>query len=142
KAPLTPNSRFFGQISWSPRSDAFVISATVPVETRKITLLESSPQDQLQPKSREIDYAKPGDPLPQPVPVLFRLVKDHFEACQIDQALCSNQFVTENIHRYRWAADGHEFYFDYNQRGHQCYRILAVETSSGRVRTVIEETSP
>ncbi len=141
KAGLMPDSRFFGPISWSPQSEAFVVSAAVPVTTRKITILESSPQDQLQPKSREIDYAKPGDPLPQPQPILFRLAGEHFESSLIDSALFPNQYITQHFHRYRWSPDGREFYLDYNQRGHQCYRILAVDADTGTVRTVLEETS-
>src|SRR5690606_31907728 len=40
-----------------------------------------------------------------------------------------------------WARDGSEFYFDYNQRGHQLYRILAANASNGTVRIVVEERS-
>ena len=33
------------------------------------------------------------------------------------------------------------FTFEYNQRGHQVYRVIEVDAASGKTRTVIEETS-
>ena len=38
-----------------------------------------------------------------------------------------------------WRKDSRAFTFEYNQRGHQVYRVLVVEAASGHVRPVIEE---
>ena len=37
--------------------------------------------------------------------------------------------------------DGREFYFDFNERGHQRYQILAVDVQTAKLRSVVEETS-
>ena len=141
-AALQAGARYFGEIRWNRQSDAFVISATVPVQRRQVSIVETSPQDQVEPKTIQFDYVKPGDPLPQPAPVLFHLVDGQFQQQEIENTLFPNQFTSGNTQDYRWSEDGREFYFDYNQRGHQCYRILAVNANTGAVRSIVEETSP
>ena len=32
-----------------------------------------------------------------------------------------------------WAKDGHGFTFEYNQRGHQVYRVLEADAQTGKV---------
>jgi len=140
-APAEKEAEFHGDIEWSPRSDAFVVSLTVPVTTRQITIGRSLLGDHSESNVRTINYPKAGDPLPQPIPVLFRWNGQEFEARVIDQTLFPNQFSESRSHRYTWEKEGREFYFDDNQRGHQCYRVLAVDVQTGQVRPVIEETA-
>ena len=40
-----------------------------------------------------------------------------------------------------WRKDSHAFTFEYNQRGHQAYRVLEADASSGQVRALIDEES-
>lgn len=127
-----------GPVQWAPNSSAFVVSRTPPVSQRRITLVEAAPKDQVQPKVKSIDYTKPGDPLPRPQPVLFRT--DGQQAV-INAALFPNPFTQSKHVEVVWAPDAREFYFSYNQRGHQLYRILAANAATGAVRTVVEETS-
>ncbi len=127
-----------GPVQWAPDSSAFVISRTPPVNQRRITLVEAAPKDQLQPKVKTIDYTKPGDPLPKPQPVLFGT---DGRQLAIDPALFPNPFTQAKHVEVVWSPKAHEFYFSYNQRGHQLYRILAVDAATGAVRGVIEETS-
>lgn len=134
-------SPFGSEVSWAPDSQAFVLSNAAPVETRTIKIIESSPAGGGQPKEREIKYAKPGDPLPKPFPVLFRLTNNGFTGTRVKDDLFPSAFTQSGQIPIRWAPDGKEFYFDYNQRGHQLYRVLAVDARSGAVRTVVEETS-
>lgn len=135
KAPFT------GEISWAKDSSAFVVSNTTPVPERKISIIESSPADAVQPKLREINYAKPGDALPQPVPVIFRLKPGGYDWVRVKNDLFPNQFNIRGSLEFRGSADGKEFYFDCNQRGHQLYRIIGVDAVTGKTRTVVEETS-
>src|SRR5262245_30206258 len=58
---------------WSPDSKTIAAYRVRPGYQRKIELVESSPRDQLQPKYHTIDYAKPGDALDEPQPVLFNI---------------------------------------------------------------------
>lgn len=141
KTELDGKAPFQSRIEWSPDSKAFVVSNCAPVERRRVTIVSSSPQGQVQPKLLVNDYTKPGDPLPQPVPVLVRVEGDAFHATVVKNDLFPNRFGESLSIDVRWAPDSSEFYFDYNQRGHQLYRILAVNATTGVVRTVVEVTS-
>lgn len=154
--PLTTDGSeshpYVGPAFWSPDSRAFMLTRVERVPVRQITLVESAPRDQLQPKSRQIDYIKPGDPLPDPTPILVNLPAafaasdastslsaDAVSVRAIDRALCRTFFTTDGWIGYRWSADAREVFLDYNQRGHQLYRILAIDAATAAVRTVVEE---
>ena len=141
KPPLDDKAPFQGRAVWSPDSKALVVSNCAPVERRRVSFVVSSPQGQVQPKLFEHDYTKPGDPLPQPMPVLVRLDGGELQTVPVSSALFPNRFGESLSIDVRWAPDSSEFFFDYNQRGHQLYRILAVNATTGVVRTVVEETS-
>ncbi|MEY4483138.1 MAG: Prolyl tripeptidyl peptidase precursor, partial [Verrucomicrobiota bacterium] len=141
KSDLDGKSPFHGPCEWSPDSQSFVVSNTALVPPRKITLVESTPKGQLQPKFREIEYPKPGDPLPQPLPVIFRVNPGGHETMVVKNELFKNQFNQSLRLDVRWSPDSGEFTFVYNERGHQLYRVLAVNGKTGEVRVVVEETS-
>ncbi len=142
KTPFDEKLPFHGSIAWAPDSSAFVATCAAEVAKRTVTIVESAPKNELQPQLKEITYVKPGDPLPKPLPVLFRLGEMGAECIEVDNELFPNPFTESYSLDIEWAPDSSEFYFDYNQRGHQLYRILAVNASDGKVRTVVEETSP
>lgn len=139
KAPIEPGATYRGRPLWSPDSGCFLLSAAVEVPERIVTIVESSPADQKQPKLKTFPYAKPGDPLPKPKWVLFRTGSE--EGQVIDDTLFPRPFTQSHEIRGEWSTDGKEAYFDYNERGHERYRILAVDAASGQVRTVVEESS-
>lgn len=134
-------SPFHGQPAWSPDSSAFVVWNAPEVPQRKVVIVESSPKNELQPKLKEFTYQKPGDPLPQPVPVVFRVGDEGPRWLKVDSSLFATPFASSPELNVVWSPDGSEFYFDYNQRGHQVYRIIGVDAATGRARTVVEETS-
>ncbi len=115
---------------------AYTEAADVP--RRKLTLVESTPKDGLQPRLKVIDYLKPGDPLPKPQWIIARADESKF---RVPSDLYENPFTESGRLDATWAPDSSEFYFDYNQRGHQLYRILAVNAKTGAVRVVVEETA-
>ncbi|MBS1788798.1 MAG: DPP IV N-terminal domain-containing protein [Acidobacteria bacterium] len=119
---------------WSSDSKMIAAYRVRPGYNRKIQYVESSPADQTQPKYYAMDYAKPGDALDQPQPVLF-----HVEGKQqftIDNALFPNPY---QLSRIEWRKDNRAFTFEYNQRGHQVYRIIEVDAANGKPRAVISE---
>ena len=136
---LPTKAAFMGRVSWAPNSQSFVIPSVVDVERPKLTIVESLPKDGVQPKLKVVDYFKAGDALPKAVPVLFRL-RDK-KGVVISDTLFSNPYQTKSELPIRWATDGREFYFDYNQRGHQLFRVIAVDATTGKARAVVEETS-
>ncbi len=130
------------EIQWAPDSRAWVITRGTPVPPRKIPIVRRPERPGQPTQVRWVPYRKPGDPLPQPFPVLFRLDPTGCAWAAIQTPLATQAFCTSLHIPVRWAPDGREFYFDFNQRGHQVYRILAVERHTGAVRVVVEETSP
>lgn len=142
KTDLDPRYPVRGGITWAPDSQAFVVSYAEKIEPRQITIVESTPDDQLQPKLRQVRYVKPGDPLPRPVPVLFRIENGKATPQPIDTKLFDHPFTESTQLDIEWADDSSEFYFDYNARGHQTFRIIAVDRATALPRAIVEETSP
>ena len=125
-------NRFF----WSPDGKRLVAVQTKVVKEREVTFIESSPKDQLQPKTHSIPYAKPGDPLPIDRPRMFDVAAR--KQIPVSNALFENPWSIED---YRWSADSSRFTFVFNQRGHQALRLLAIDAASGDVKPIIDEQS-
>ena len=126
----------YRSITWSPDSTHLVAYRVRPGYRREVHYVESSPTDQLQPKHSTRDYAKPGDALDIASPVLFDVAaKRQFN---IDNALFPNAF---SITQPAWRKSSKAFTFEYNQRGHQLYRVLEVHAATGSPRAVITEES-
>ena len=105
-------------------------------EEHKIYTVESSPTDQLQPKLRTLDYRKAGDRIEHPRPQLFDLTSH--KRIPISDVLFPNPWSINDV---RWAADSSRFTFQYNQRGHQALRIVAVDATDGSARAIVDEKS-
>src|SRR5262249_52173107 len=86
------------------------------------------------PKYFTMDYAKPGDALDAPQPVLFHI--DSKKQFVIDNTLFPNPY---QLSRIEWRKDNRAFTFEYNQRGHQIYRVIEVDAATARPRAVISE---
>ncbi|RAW02282.1 S9 family peptidase [Pseudochryseolinea flava] len=123
-------------ITWSPDSKKLVAYKVTAGDRRLIHFVESSPADQLQPKLHTRQYLKPGDGLPQKQPQLFLI--DEKKHVAIDDQHFKNQYFLENI---VWNPDSKFFTFEFNERGHQRYRILKVSANNGEVKTVVDEAS-
>lgn len=121
-------------VAWSPDSTRLAAYRVEPGYRRRIQYVESSPTDQLQPKYSSIEYAKPGDALDRPQPVLFHVATR--KQFVIDNALFPNPY---NLTRIEWRKDSRAFTFEYNQRGHQVYKVIEVDAATGRPRAVISE---
>jgi hypothetical protein len=123
-------------IVWSPDSKHLVAYRTRPGYLREVHYVESSPSDQIQPKSSTMVYPKPGDTLDVAQPSLFEL--DTKKEIQVENSLFPNAYdITLPV----WWKDSRGFTFEYNQRGHQLYRVIEVDAQTGRARTLITEES-
>ncbi len=141
RTPLTtdgePSNRYGGNVWWSPDSRKFVILRTEPGENRQITMVDSRPDDQLQPKLVTVPYAKPGDKLDHPRPYLCDV--ESKTASPVDDSLFPNPY---EVSRFDWRSNSRGFRFVYNQRGHQVLRVLEVDAETAQVRAIVDETSP
>jgi dipeptidyl aminopeptidase/acylaminoacyl peptidase len=130
------NAYTFRTLAWSPDSKKLVAYRVRPGYDRLVTYIESSPADQIQPKTTTIHYAKPGDPVDIAAPVLFDVATQ--QAIQIDNNLFPNPYdLTEPV----WWKDSRGFTFEYNQRGHQVYTVIEVNAQNGVARPLIPETT-
>ena len=128
------NAYDLGTVVWSPDSSKLAAYRVRSGYRRKVNYVESSPADQLQPKFTSIDYLKPGDAVDLQQPVLF-FVADRKEIA-IDDRLFPNPY---RLLRFDWRKDSHAFTFEYNQRGHQAYRVIEVDAVTGAARALIDE---
>ena len=123
-------------IHWSPDSKKVAACKIRPTEKRYVYYVESSPADQLQPKLHKQEYAKPGDELPFKVPCIYEV--ETGKAIIPSTELFAHQY---EVWGPVWDKDSRSITFEYNQRGHQVYRVLELSAETGRVRPIIEETS-
>ncbi|WP_347394590.1 DPP IV N-terminal domain-containing protein, partial [Parabacteroides leei] len=131
-----PGEYYSAYVSWSPDSRKVASMKIRPAEKRYIYFVESSPKDQLQPKLHKREYAKPGDALPFRVPHIFNVETGEVKAPSTE--LFASQF---DVHGLDWDNDSRSLLFEYNQRGHQVYRVLELSAETGKVRPIVEETS-
>ena len=127
--PYQPRS-----LQWSPDSRRLLAQRVKPGYERLVHYVESSPEDQLQPKHFTRRYSKPGDVLADQRPVLFDLQTQQQRI--IDNSLFPNPY---NLSNFKWRESGRAFTFEYNQRGHQVYRVLEVDAATGNARALINE---
>ena len=79
-------------------------------------------------------YAKPGDVLDLQQPVLFDI------AAKREMPISSELFPNPyELGPATWWKDSRGFTFDYNQRGHQVYRVVEVNAATGAARSLIAE---
>jgi dipeptidyl aminopeptidase/acylaminoacyl peptidase len=124
------------EVFWSPDSKRLVALQTRSVPERRVHLVESSPKDQLQPRTLSYPYLKAGDELPVQGPRLFDIAGR--KEIAIGHQLFENPWSIGDV---RWASDSSRFTFVYNQRGHQLLRLIAVDAATGAARSVVEERS-
>ena len=123
-------------LAWSPDSTRLAVYKVTPGHRRYVHYVESSPEDQLQPKHSTLQYAKPGDVLDVERPFIFHVASRTQVA--VDNALFPNAY---DMTRLEWRPDGSAVTFEYNQRGHQLYRVIAIDPASGAARAVVTEES-
>lgn len=122
---------------WSPDSKYMVALRVEKGQERKVSIVESSPRDQLQPKLHTFDYYKPGDKLPHPRLALFDVAAK--KQIPVSDELFPNPFTESGDVSIRWDKDSSRFTFRYNQRGHQVLRLVAVDAATGAASALVEE---
>ena len=131
----TPGNTYTDRsIVWSPDSRKVAVYRVVPGQERLVHYVESSPEDQLQPGYSTFLYAKPGDRLDKEIPVILDV--ESGRQMIIDDALFPNAYTLSPL---EWREDSEHVLFEYNQRGHQVYRVIEVDAATGQTRAVISE---
>jgi dipeptidyl aminopeptidase/acylaminoacyl peptidase len=124
------------EVYWAPDSRHFVAMRVQPGTQRRVYLVESSPEDQLQPKLDSYPYLKPGDQVPIRKPHLFDV--EAKKEIPVSDALFPNPWTISDV---RWKTNSTYFSFLYNQRGHQVLRIVSVDAETGAAKPIVDEHS-
>ncbi len=133
----TLSSYYSAYIQWNAAGTHLAVCKIRPVaQKRYVYYVESSPRHQLQPILHQQEYAKPGDERMQRTPCVFEVATGH-RVCA-DESAISNQYDLRNL---EWNADGKAVTFEYNQRGHQRFDVLEMDAATGKMRTLVSETS-
>ena len=132
----TASDPFISSFYWSPDSKKLICLKQTQVSKRKINIVESSPKDQLEPKTHTLTYVKPGDALPFQRPRLFDI--ESKKEIPVSEKLFENPYSNS---RYRWKSDSTSFSFLHNRRGHQILRLISIDAKDGSVKALIDEQS-
>ncbi len=124
-------------IVWSPDSRRIAAYRVKPGYRREVHYIQSSPEDQLQPKQASLLYNKPGDVLDVGTPAIFDV--DARREIVVDRALFPTAY---NVTALEWRGDSRSVTFEYNQRGHHVYRVIEIDAATGATRAIIDERMP
>ncbi len=129
-----PDDAYQQPLLWSPDSRFLMVQRVRPGQSHTVTMVQSSPEDQVEPKVLTHNYLKPGDRLPVARPQIFEPATG--KSAPVDPALFDNPWSINGFH---WSPDSRELTFVYNQRGHQILRVVGIEAATGKTRAVVEE---
>jgi dipeptidyl aminopeptidase/acylaminoacyl peptidase len=128
------NAYELGSIAWAPDSTKLAVYRVRSGYRRTVHYVQSSPEDQLQPRPWTLQYAKPGDQLDLEQPVIFHV--DPVKRLEVANDLFPNPYELSEL---VWRKDSRAITFEYNQRGHQVYRVIEVDGTTGKARAVLSE---
>jgi dipeptidyl aminopeptidase/acylaminoacyl peptidase len=121
-------------VVWSPDSSRLAAYRVKPGYQRFVHYVESSPEDQLQPRPWTLQYAKPGDVLDREALSLFQV--EPAKQIEVSHALMPDPY---ELSAPVWRKDSRAVTIEYNARGHQMFRVIEVNAETGTARAVISE---
>lgn len=123
-------------LQWSPDGAVLVAWRVAEGERKEVFLIESSPRGGGRAILKRRPYALPGDRFP------------HYELNLIDVASgkCVKPEVPVYEHEWErpdlhWETDHRHFAYQLEDRGHQRFRLIEVDSVGGAARTVLDETA-
>ena len=128
------NSYELSSIAWSPDSKKIAAYRVKPGYRREVHYVESSPEDQLQPKYSTL--ATPSRATCSTSSSRCFSTSRRRQQIVVDNASSRTPYA---LSRLEWRKDSRAFTFEYNQRGHQVYRVIEVDATTGKARAVISE---
>src|SRR5262249_36850876 len=122
----------YGMLEWAPDSKALAAFRIEPGERKEVYLIQSSPQGAGRAKLQTRPYALPGDRFTTYELNLF----DPANQKQVKPEVERTDFGRPSL---KWRRDGHTFTYEKHDRGHQRFRLIEVDTHTGKVRNLIDE---
>jgi dipeptidyl aminopeptidase/acylaminoacyl peptidase len=124
----------YGILQWAPDSRTVVAFRIEPGDRKDVYLVESSPKEGGRAKLQTLPYALPGDKFTAYEVSLF----DVTARKQLKPDVERIDFGTPRL---RWKPDGRHFMYQKVDRGHQRFRVIEIDTHTGKARSLIDEQS-
>jgi dipeptidyl aminopeptidase/acylaminoacyl peptidase len=122
----------YGMPQWAPDSKTLAAFRIEPGDRKEVYLVESSPKEGGRAKLQTRPYALPGDKFAS-----YEL--NLFEVATQKQIKPEVERIDLGSPRLRWQRHGHTFAYPKTDRGHQRFRLIEVETHTGKARNLIDE---
>ena len=126
------DSNSYGMVQWAPDSKTLVAWRIEPGDSKEVHLVESSPEGGGRAKLSSRPYALPGDKFTAYELNLFDMASNEQSKPKVDR-------IDFGRPRLRWNSDGRRFTYQKTDRGHQRFRVIEVDSHTGRARTIIDE---
>lgn len=132
-----PEARQPVGVTWSPDSRRII---TYRIDSRysgRFTTVQFAPADQLRPKAFSAVYPLPGEAVARAEAIVFDLESGrrvNIETDPLDLLFVGGPNFT-------WFKDSKHFYFEYTERGYQRVELREADALTGKVRSVISESS-
>lgn len=130
------SSHYYHGVIWAPDSSKFAVWKTQCGQRRTVSLVESSPKDQLQPKVHTVRYDKPGDRID--TSALFVFYVDGADVFEPDYSLIQNPFYLRNP---AWRSDSNRLTYEYVERGFGEHSIIEANAQTRKHRALVQEVS-
>ncbi|MHC4559253.1 MAG: S9 family peptidase [Planctomycetota bacterium] len=124
----------YGMLSWSPNSRTLVAFRIEPGDNKEVYLIESSPEGGGRAKFSSRPYALPGDKFATYELNLFDIDSRKQSKPNVDKLELDWQ--RPQLH---WKKDRHHFAYEKVDRGHQRFRVVEVDSHTGKARNLIDE---
>jgi dipeptidyl aminopeptidase/acylaminoacyl peptidase len=122
----------YGMLSWAPDSKTLAAFRIEPGERKEVHLIESSPRGGGRARLRSRPYALPGDKFTAYELNLFSIADSKQIKPEVDR-------IDFGMPRLRWKRDGQHFTYTKVDRGHQRFRLIEVDSHTGKARNIIDE---
>ena len=122
----------YGRLSWAPDSKTLVAFRIEPGERKEVYLIQSSPPGGGRAKFRPRPYALPGDKFTAYELNLIDVATKKSTRPEVDRI----DFGSPDLH---WDKDGRHFTYEKNDRGHQRFRLIRVDSHTGEAHNLIDE---
>jgi dipeptidyl aminopeptidase/acylaminoacyl peptidase len=124
----------FGMLAWSPDSKALTAFRIEPGDIKDVYLIQSSPPGGGRAKLQTRPYALPGDKFA--TYELWVIDPENNKAVKAEVDRFEHEWLRPRL---RWLRDKRHFTYEQTDRGHQRFRLVEVDSATGRARNVIDE---
>lgn len=126
----------YSRVSWSPDSQKLIAWRVESGDRKEVHLIRSSPKGGGRATLESRPYALPGDKFPRYEVNLFDVASRAQTKLEVDRF--EHEWLSPEIH---WWPGTSRFAYTQDDRGHQRYRVIEVDTKDGSVRNLIDEKS-